>query len=179
MTNTPRLPCPFCGEPEIVMAAQRENWWQGECPNCGATGPLGREVAGAVQEWNSRDQAESALAAATAREHTLRTGCAAALIDWQYQKEVDAAAGSPRPGGNDFLEGCVAVYQTTIGLLQAILDGTVVDNDFDEAEYASMLASGATSLEALKAVHEAENERIRAEVRGVASLPERAPGETQ
>lgn len=107
---------------------------------------------------------------------TLRTGCAAALIDWQMQHLVDESAPEPRRDGQHFLRGCVAVYDRVIPLLQKVLDGTVTDDDFDEAEYSAMLSSKDTSFEALKAAHDRENERLKAMWRqGVAALPERGP----
>lgn len=109
--------------------------------------------------------AEARAEAAERELHTLRVGCEAALQDWQLQRRVDDGAWSPRPGGNDMLRGCVYVYDEVIPLLTKILDGTVADNDFEEAEYDLMLTAGTTDRAALRAVTERENERIRQEMR--------------
>lgn len=55
----------------------------------------------------------------------------ALIEDFEYQRNVDAAAGSTR-----FLDGCAAVWGHVLPQLRKAVDGTLTDEDL---EYAEML----------------------------------------
>lgn len=47
-------PCPFCGSKNVVNV--RYIGWEGQCNDCGAEGPIGRDQEDSATRWNVRAQ---------------------------------------------------------------------------------------------------------------------------
>ena len=69
----PCLPCPFCGEENLIVAhsvAQEPMSWI-KCTTCAATGPVTRYGDGAIMYWNDRRAQASTMPSS---QKTRKTG---------------------------------------------------------------------------------------------------------
>lgn len=103
-----------------------------------------RQLAGAVPLLLDRiAELETRLAAAEACRLTMRVGIEAAIIDWRVMAQVSEDGMTTSARAAAFNDGAAWTYRKVLALTEQILDGTVTDNDFDDAEYAEMLALAA------------------------------------